>query len=215
MRGRNYEQERARTSPNFFSVMWLSGNEKCEHCSQALSPENWPCSRNAVECWAGYVQPDKARAAPASRAAAAVGEWNGVLCSALISPQGLGMSWWCQRHRAKPSRDIGLRMRSSVGRTHRDGQVAWQRRRKGVLKTTWALSAHPLPNSRKHRKNCCCLPREFRWDYSLRLGQLIHVQQVLNSVLFRASGPSCSSTCRIVQQWLDVHHQTLQYCEAQ
>lgn len=77
-----------------------------------------------------------------------------------------------------------------------------------------ALGARPLPNSRKHRQNCCCLPGEFSWDYSLRLGQLMDVQQVLNSDLVRASSPSCSSTWRITKQWLDVHHQTLQDCKA-
>lgn len=143
MRGRNYEQERARTSPNFFPVMWLSENEKCERCSQAFSPENWPCSRNAVELQAGYIQPNTVRATPASQVAAAAGEWNGVLCSALISPQGLRMSWWCQRHQAKPAGDSGLRMRSSVGRTHRDGQVEWQRSRRGL----WVLAHYPIAGS--------------------------------------------------------------------
>lgn len=53
MQGRNSEHEKASTSPDFFSVTWLCGNGKREHCSHALSSENWPCSRNIVKCWTG------------------------------------------------------------------------------------------------------------------------------------------------------------------
>lgn len=74
MQGRNYEQERARTSPNFFPSCDFSGKEKFEHCSDAFSPENWLHSNKSVKCWTRYFNSETVSMAIASLAGSTFGK---------------------------------------------------------------------------------------------------------------------------------------------
>lgn len=115
-------QERARTTPAFFPIMWFSGNEKSQHCSHALSAENWLHSNKCVKCWAGYFHSEAASMALASPAGGvfenekrsctqfppARGSWDVLLVSGTISQV-------CQRYQ-KTIR--WLRIGSSVARMY-------------------------------------------------------------------------------------------------